>query len=103
MLTVRDNELNVGENEVTFQMLPRVGHAQEGLGKSCRQDWEQLPLMALEHSTWRDRTGLPKGWEHLDIAEYSKFKEHLSLDMVRCDNQVKPWLSGQAGLEKPYP
>ncbi len=61
-------------------MLPRVGHSQEGLGKSCGQDQEQLLLMALEHSTWRDRTRLLKGWEHLNIAGYSKFKECLSGD-----------------------
>jgi len=80
VLAVRDNELNVGDNEVVFWMLPRVGHSQEGLGKSCGQDQEQLLLMALEHSTWRDRTRLLKGWEHLDIAGYSKFKECLSGD-----------------------
>ena len=47
MLAVRDNELDVGDNEVVSSDVAEGGTAWEGQGKSRRWAWEQLPLMGV--------------------------------------------------------
>jgi hypothetical protein len=67
-LAVRDDELDVGDNEVTSSDVAEGGTAREGRGKSRGWTREHLPLMGVMtlHVEGRNRTS-----EGLGIVGYS--------------------------------
>jgi hypothetical protein len=80
VLAVRDDELDVGDDEVALSDVAEGGTAREGQGKSRGWAREQLPLKGAItiHVDGRNRTS--DSWEQLDIAGYRGFKERLSIE-----------------------
>src|SRR6266576_2956489 len=105
MLAVRDDELDVGDDEVALSDVAEGGTAREGRGKSRGWAWEQLPLKGAitTHMEGRNRTS--ESWEQLDAAGYCEFKERLSIERrglpsltchstrfdvtIRCDREAR--------------